>query len=291
MIITIENEYLSATINSFGAELTELKGKQDGIRYICPEANSEWEGISPVLFPNAGLIRKSPVIGGREWLYRKHGFARDMEFSASEVTPASVCLELYACEETRAIFPFDFRLSITYSLENSTLAIKTEIENTGSVPMPYSLGFHPGFSCPLVPEEKAEDYELVFPCPATASRLNLESGYVASKTGKYLNGETALSVCEGMFDGGSYTLTDLNFRSITLRSSVSGAAVRVDFPDFPNLVIWGPRNKPVSTVCMEPWHAQADRLEGEPDIFRKPFVLINEPGESRKLSFSITAGT
>lgn len=290
MKVTIENEYMRAVINSFGSELTELTGKRDGIKYICPEANSDWEGIAPILFPNAGLIKDEPVLFGCRWPYRKHGFARDMEFAVSSVSATSLEMELVSNKETKALFPFDFRLSITFTLEENRLDIETNIENPGNTPMPYSIGFHPGFSCPLVPGESAEEYKLVFPHPADASRLILESGYVASKNDGFLDGETELAVREGMFDGGSYTLSGLNFNSVTLISSRSGASIGLSFPDYPNLVIWGPRSRPMSTICIEPWYAQPDRIEGEPDIYEKPFTLVNDPGGNRKLVFSITAG-
>ena len=80
MIYTISNDYLTAQVNSMGAELTALFDNRDGTRYVCPEANSNWENIAPVLFPNTGLVKDGAYIGGKRFEYVKHGFARDFEF-------------------------------------------------------------------------------------------------------------------------------------------------------------------------------------------------------------------
>lgn len=289
MIYTISSDFLTAGINSFGAELSYLKGRECETAYICPEANVNWENISPVLFPNTGLIKDGKaLIAGKEYSYIKHGFARQSEFLLSAQSAASVTFTLESSEKTRDTFPFEFALSVTYSLTGRRLTVKTDIHNAGKDRMFFSLGFHPGFTCPIVPEEKAEDYVIAFPTRAYASRLNLESGLVASKTEKFLNGVYELPVKEKMFDNGSFSMTDVNFRSVKLLSKKSGRYVRLDFDDYPNLVLWAPRYKPISVICMEPWYGQPDRLEGEPDVSQKPFTMDAAPGESRTISFSVT---
>lgn len=289
MNYTISSEELTAEINSFGAELTNLTDNARGTAYVCPEANVNWEGIAPVLFPNTGLIKDGKAwVGGKEYPYRKHGFARDHEFAVSELSGDSVTFTLESNEETRAIYPFDFVLSVTYTLTGRRLTVRTDVRNTGESALWFSLGFHPGFTCPIDPEEKAEDYVIAFPTRAFASRLNLETGLVAGKTEGFLNGVYELPLREKMFDNGSFSMTDLNFRSVKLMSKRSGRFVRLDFDDFPILVLWAPRYKPLSVVCMEPWYGQPDRLDGERDAAQKPFTMETAPGETRTLSFSVT---
>ena len=63
MIITIQNTKISASINSFGAELLTLKkGKTN---YIWTVDTTYWNKTSPILFPIVGRLKKDvyTVIG------------------------------------------------------------------------------------------------------------------------------------------------------------------------------------------------------------------------------------
>lgn len=283
MLLTIENGELSACIDSFGAELTLLRDRKDGIPLVCPEANEGWEGIAPVLFPNAGAVAP----GGRFPL-RKHGFARDLAFTPASVSPDSLTLVLLSDEGTRAMYPFDFSLSVTYALRGRTLLVSALTENRSADAMVFSLGFHPGFSCPFVPGERAEDYALVFPKGAKASRMLLEGGLVSGIEPGFLDGSEEIPVREGMFDGGSFSLTDLNFSTVRLESRPSGRALRVDFDGFPNLILWAPRHRQISCLCIEPWHGRPDRTGGEPEPAKKPDAVVLAPGGKKTLGFRVT---
>lgn len=289
MIHTLKDEYLSVEINSYGAEITRVIDIEDGIEYVCPEANRHWENIAPVLFPNTGLVKDGQVtIDGRQYSYLKHGFARESEFDVCVERENSITFILTDSTQTQEIFPFKFVLAITYLLEGRKVTVQTRIENTDSKVMYCSLGFHPGFTCPIEPLEKAEDYIVSFPHKVEAFRLNLENGLVASETASFLNGMSELSIKEHMFDNGSFSLTNINVKSVRLASKITGRYVQLDFDDYPNLILWAPRNKPISVICMEPWYGQPDRLEGEKDVSQKPHTMKIESGETKTLCFSIT---
>ena len=289
MIHTLRNEYLSVEINSFGAELTRLIDMEDGIEYVCPEANCHWENIAPILFPNTGLVKDGLVtIDGRQYPYLKHGFARESEFDVSLKKDDSITFRLADSKDTQKIFPFKFVLSITYLLEGRKVTVQTEIENADSKVMYCSLGFHPGFTCPIEPKEKAEDYIIEFPNKAYASRLNLVDGLVDSKTTHFWDGVFELPVKEHMFDNGSFSMTDINVKCVKLVSKKTGRYIQLDYEDYPNLILWAPRYKPISVICMEPWYGQPDRSEGEKDVSQKPHTMKIKSGETKTLCFSIT---
>lgn len=289
MIHKIQNEYLSASINSFGAEITHLVDVEKGIEYISPEANKDWENIAPVLFPNTGLVKDGKaVIEGKAYNYLKHGFARESEFEVCSQSKNSITFMLSSNSETRKIFPFEFILFISYILNGHSLEVKTEIINTGTNTMYCSIGFHPGFTCPIDKTEKAEDYVISFPDRVCASKLNLENGLVASRSEHFLNGSSELQIKEKMFDNGSISFVDLNVKSVKLESGKSGRYVKLDFEDYPNLILWAPRNKPISVICMEPWYGQPDHVEGEKDVSQKPYTMEIKSGDRNCLRFAIT---
>src|SRR3954447_18304010 len=70
-------------------------------------------GGVPFLFPTAGRLQGDRY-GGREM--KQHGFARNMPFAVERRDARSVTLSLAATDETRARFPFEFRVELTISL-------------------------------------------------------------------------------------------------------------------------------------------------------------------------------
>ena len=289
MIHKIQNEYLSASINSFGAELTFLADMENGIEYISPEANINWENIAPVLFPNTGLVKDGKaIVEGKTYNYLKHGFARESEFEVCSQWKNGITFMLSSNSETRRIFPFEFKLFISYILDGRSIEVRTEIANIGINTMYCSIGFHPGFTCPIDKNEKAEDYTITFPDAIHASKFYLENGLVASKTEHFLNGLSELQVKEKMFDQGSISFVDVNVKSVKLESNKSGRYVQMDFEEYPNLILWAPRNKPISVICMEPWYGQPDHAEGEKDVSQKPYTMEIKSGDRRCLRFAIT---
>ena len=63
---------------------------------------------------------------------KQHGFARDLPWEVAETRDrdaAQATLVLVANDATRAAFPWDFRLSITFSLAAARLRLDVRVEN------------------------------------------------------------------------------------------------------------------------------------------------------------------
>ena len=123
--------------------------------------------------PRAGALPPSSAACGTdravsaqgEVSLKRHGIARLYEHTVVDRTPQSVTYELVSTDETRAAYPYDFRLNMTYSVEDGRLTQTFAVTNTGTVELPFTLGGHPAFNVP-VPGGEGEsfsDYELVFP--------------------------------------------------------------------------------------------------------------------------------
>ena len=81
MQYTLENEYLTVTAGTSGAELTGIRSKQTDAEYLWQADEKYWKRHAPVLFPIVGSLKdKQLLIGGRAYPMGQHGFARDMEF-------------------------------------------------------------------------------------------------------------------------------------------------------------------------------------------------------------------
>ena len=74
--------------------------------------------------------------------------------------------ELSSNEETLEKYPFHFTFEIGYILNENHLTVTWKVKNTGSDTMSF-IGAIPGFTCPLYPDDKQNDYFLDFHIPAT----------------------------------------------------------------------------------------------------------------------------
>ena len=65
-------------------------------------------------------------------------------------------------EELLAQYPYNFKLSISYTLSGKSIIITYKVENRSDEVMPFFLGAHPGFNCPLTEDTAYEDYYVEF---------------------------------------------------------------------------------------------------------------------------------
>ena len=159
----LENEALRLEIADKGAELSRVFDKEADCERLWSADPAVWNRHAPILFPFVGRVVGGKYrIDGREYMMKtQHGFARDMVFRCLEETADAVCHELRATEETKAIYPYDFRLLVRHRLDGRRLHVEWELTNDGAERMYYAIGGHPGF---LPPEGvRKEDCFLGFP--------------------------------------------------------------------------------------------------------------------------------
>ena len=287
MEYTIRSEELHVTVNAQGAEMVSIRGA-DGTDYLCPESKRNWGASAPVLFPNTGAVKDEyALVEGKPYPFRKHGFAKESLFRLVACTGDEMTFELKWSEETLAIYPYRFVLRISYRLEKDELTVRSAVMNEDSRIMYASLGFHPGFSCPFSEEESPEDYEIVFPERMTASRIILKNTLAAGKAERFWDGLPSLPVRNGMFDGGSFSMTDLSSHCVRLVSKASGKSVTLFFDDYPNLVLWAPVGLPITNICMEPWYGVPDAADHDHRLETHPFTFSISPNEKKEMMFRI----
>ncbi len=108
------------------------------------------------MFPIAGFSHAGPLADHYCWegVTRPlpiHGFAMRRPWQVVEAGRSSARLALSADAETRAVYPFEFRLRLSYALEAGAIVSRLDIDNAGDRPMPFSAGFHPYIRLPLAP--------------------------------------------------------------------------------------------------------------------------------------------
>ncbi len=257
MRITLQNGSMRAVIDSHGAELKSLKDR-DGKEYIWCSDPTYWGESSPVLFPIVGCLRNKKIeIEGKPYEMLSHGFAKRMEFSAQQESEDSAVFTLCDTEETRSRYPYPFILTMLYRLTDDGLTIRYRVTNPGDKPSYYCIGAHPAFNCPLEEGEAFTDYEIVFPQPETADLIpfDLQKSEVAVGRRKpFLQNETSFSLSYDMFCSDALIFDEqLQSKSVSLKSKISGHGVTVGFEHFPLLAFWTPIAGGAPFLCIEPW--------------------------------------
>ncbi|MET4108723.1 aldose 1-epimerase family protein [Hymenobacter sp. UYP22] len=289
MLYTLENELCRVAVDTHGAELHSFVRKDlNNLEYIWPADAAYWNRHAPVLFPLVGrLPQDSYEHAGRTYTLGQHGFARDQEFQLLHQGPAELTFELRDTAESRQMYPFAFVLRISYRLAGPMLTIGWEVENPGTGELLFSIGAHPAFRCPLLPDESFEDYDFIFDHPVTLQRHLLDGGLLTGQTEPVLEQQATLPLSYALFAQDALVFKHFDFTHLTLRSRRSGRAVRVRFDGFPYLGLWT-RGPGAPFVCIEPWQGIASSTTGSRALTNKEGILSLEPGQQFSTSHSIT---
>lgn len=289
--VNLKSGELTATINTMGAQLSSLA--LGGNEYLWQADPEVWGKHAPILFPIVGSIRdnkaesaQGPISLGR------HGFARDNEHAIVSQSDEAVTFELTDSEATRALYPYAFKLNMTYALTGPASLTQTfRVENTGDVDLPFSVGGHPAFNVPApgTEGESFDDYELAFTKPWSCVVPKIcDGGLLTYRTAEMiLDRSDTLPVNRELFSSDAVVLSNVPDDTLTLRSRVSGHGVKIDFPGFKYIGIWSARgNAPF--VALEPWTGHAT-LDTEDNVFEhKRNITILAPGEVDERSFTVT---
>ena len=284
---TLESGRISATIKADGAELCSLKNAAG--RELLWQAGPAWPRHSPILFPIVGRLKNDELRHrGKAYPMTQHGFARDMPFAWRERTKTSCTLELTDDAASRQRFPFAFRLAIRYVVNDADLDVRFEISNTGDETLPASLGGHPAFNWPLLPELPKEAYAIHFSNDEPAPIRRLKGGLLREKPEPTPIEGNYLALSEQLFADDAVILDHPASRSIRYAAD-RGPSIGLQWQGFRELGIWSkPDGAPF--LCLEPWRGFADPLDFDGEFSDKPGIMKTEPGETEILSYRISVG-
>ena len=103
----IKNSFISAKIDSFGAQLNSLRKNNQSIEYIW-QANAEyWNRHAPILFPIVGRLKEdSYFYKDKKYNMTQHGFARDCEFELIRKDDDYLNFRIKNTDKSIEIYPF-----------------------------------------------------------------------------------------------------------------------------------------------------------------------------------------
>ncbi|NLH49560.1 MAG: hypothetical protein GX444_13315 [Myxococcales bacterium] len=251
-----------------------------------------WKSHAPILFPIVGGIhdlRARTTDGTAVRFKKQHGFVRHSPLALLGKADSGDRLVLHyhllADAATMALYPWRFELWVTYELTDNRLTQMIRVVNRDEKPLPFQVGWHPGFNTPFFDGTK-EKCHLRLPAGELRRLRNDANCYLTGEVhtvsfaGDFPFTESELDRTY-MFD---LTATPPERRVVELLDPDESFGVRVGFPDYPHLGLWSDAGAPF--ICIEPWQGMDDAVVQEP--FDKKFGMLSlPPGEERAFRASI----
>ena len=285
----LSNDKLTIAVNSHGAELCKVTGA-GGTEYLWHADPAYWKRFSPVLFPVVGnYTHKAYKYADQTWPMGQHGFARDTEFEFTAQTEHSLTFTLRSNEETRKLYPMDFILEITYTLEENQITVDWDVSNPGTADLHFSIGAHPAFNCPINGIGVQTDYTLDLHTDApelTCGVLGSE-GTLTDVSAVYPLTDGKLSLTDHIFDKDALIVEHTDISKMSLCLPDGTPYVTVDF-QAPLFGIWSPVGKHAPFVCLEPWYGRSDRETFEGTVDQREYGTTLQPGESFHASYRMS---
>lgn len=275
---TIQNDKLSISISPKGAEMHSIQD-HTGKEWIWHADPDVWQWHAPMCFPMVGRMKEGKYThNGETYHVPIHGFARDREFESIAQSPTSISLQLVSDEETRKLYPFDFELIITYTLNGNRLEKSHQVNNNSPETMFFELGGHDAFTL------NRNLYHVAIPkTPTLQSYQQDEDGMVVPQK-KFIpqtDGKIPLDFRPQDLD--CYLFTNLPNRSLTILDKEDKPVMAMEFSDFPYLVLW---SKCDDFYCVEPWSSLPDCTYVDSQLKNKIGVRSLRSGCGEKMTYT-----
>ena len=245
MKLEIFCDNLHGTVDTHGGELISFlsgTGNAKATEYIWNGDPKFWIGRNPILFPIVGSLKNQTVeINGTAYHMNRHGFARNMDFTVADKGTDFVGLELRENAVTLACYPFHFSLRVCHRILEQGFSTSFYVENTGEVPMPFCIGAHTAFRCPMHEGEQFSDYRIVFSKPEHADSLLLTPDGLIKAEGHlpFLKGTDRFTPDYDLFGRLDTIIFDgLKSTSVSLLNDKTKHGVHMDFKGFPMVAFW-----------------------------------------------------
>ena len=269
----------SAEIALAGAEARAWR--VNGRDLLWPSDPAVWDQISPILFPVVGWTRDGARVDGRHYALGLHGFAAAQTFSVETQSENAARLTLRDNAETRAVYPFEFQLTVAYRLSESALEMTIEIANRGAAPMPYACGLHPGFCWPFAGGSR-EDYVIHFEKPERPEVPVMVPGGLISQRKRPVPIEgSTLKLGDELFAHDALCFIDPASRSLKFVAP-DGAAIALELGGFPHFALW--MRGGARFLCLEAWTGYSDPEGFAGELKEKPAMRILTSGDAARHS-------
>lgn len=272
-MIEISNKHLSVAISPIGAEVQSIKDVNTQREYLWHGDERWWSGHSPILFPIVGgLWNGTCRADGQELHISKHGFVRRAPWHVVSVEADKAVLEFVSTVGTFAVFPYAFRLTATYTLEQRKLCAEFQVENLGGTSFCFQLGGHPAITLPNWSEENTLDGYLRLEGNPTHVLRAGEQGCLEPNTFPVpLNAEGLVPLTVETFSHEALIFDAHQVHAATVLTPSGNPVARVE-SSAPVWLFWSPQGVHSPFVCLEPWYGLCDHQAFCGDITERPYI-------------------
>lgn len=290
MDCVLKNGGMTAITSCHGGELISLKNR-DGLEYIWQGDPNYWSGQNPNLFPIVGSLKDGSIkFDGAAYHMNRHGFAQQSEFSIVEQGESHVVFQLSESESTLQLFPFRFQLRIRHQLLCNGFCTEFEIKNPGKDELPFCIGAHTAFNCPIKSGEHFSDYRLVFDQTENAFTLLPNSQGLMNRESRehILQNSDTIRLNHQVYEQFDTLIFEgLNSHGVSLINE-NRQGVHMDFSQFPMIAFWTNAAKKAPYICLEPWHGCPAFVDESGEFRDKHHCIQLQPGQTKTLSYTVT---
>ncbi len=192
-------------------------------------------------------------------------------------------MTLISSPATLAVYPFAFRLDNHYALRENTLQITHTVTNLDSKTLPFSLGAHPAFNCPLLPDENFTDYQIAFPQSENLTRLkmNPDSTFAPQRL-HFGQNVTTIPLTRELFADDALVFENLASRTVSLLGPKHSIAL--NFEHAPWFGIWTKGD----FICLEPWQGHGDFPHPPLNFTDREGTIMLDSQQIHHFSYQIT---
>lgn len=283
----LENDAIRIEIDSHGAELKSLVKKETGAEYMWCADPEYWGRTSPVLFPFVGNVSgKQYRTKGKIYDMGQHGFARDMEFALESQTDNEIWFVLRSNEETLAKYPYEFVLKLGYRLDVAKVEVLWHVENPSEEELPFAIGGHPAFYCPVTSGVKQSDCYIQFDVAGPLKCSTIDGYLVGDRVDTYALEDGMLRIDEHLFDNDALIIEKQNIKKVSLCDPKKQVFLTIEL-DAPLFGIWRPADPGAPFVCIEPWYGRSDRIGYAGELRDREYENVLAAGENWDAGYTI----
>lgn len=243
--LIIASDRLTVHVNALGAELKSVE--MDGLEYLWQGDKGSYPRTAPTLFPIIGrFLSDTYYVGDKAYFMTLNGIAMDENFRCVSVTENQAVFQLAATNRTRASYPFEFCLTVTYTVEGDRLTVGYVVENKGDTPMPFGIGCHTAYRWPLFDGDEPDSYRLRF-----EQEESIESFNPFGWRQPFVQGKVR-PLSHDLFANYTRSMTNIRSEWIEFGSDAHNRGVRIHRSQFPFLAMWTQPDPEAALVCLEP---------------------------------------
>lgn len=273
MQYTIQNKRFTVTADTCGAELVSVVC--DGQERLWQNDNGSWSGHAPLLFPVCGHCDMR--VDGKTYPITKHGFARRCEFKAEACEENLLRFSLRADAQTPKVYPFDFVLTVTYTLCENAIMTTVTVENPSDKPLFYFCGGHDSFAL----AGDVDEYKVVFAENEKLEHLvHNENGYLTGEIQPLGAGKEICLPADYLQGDNTLIFGDIASRAVQLCKRSGEPVAELSFTGFENLLLWRPKG--AHMICIEPWGNLPDACDMPPTEFSHKKGVQEVPAHSSR---------